>query len=194
MVRHKKSKFASLISVLLCLFLFVGGIGAIFYFAGIGKDDITDIINPTFRVEYNGKTYKTDTKNNVISLSANSQTRFQVKGVKGYTVSVAPNVTEETDFTYSINGRTYPYSGENLTLAFDFNYYDNAFAVVLDNDFSLEKVLSKLWGAETDTVIVAEHGDFPLYKFVITSISGEVIELPFGSSVTDITLPDIILL
>lgn len=192
MTKQKKSKIVNLISLFLLLLLLVGGIGAICHFAGISKEDITDLVNPAFRVEYDGKVYKTDTENNVVALPTNSQARFEVKGVKGYTVAVVPNVTDETDFTYLINGKTYPYSGENLALAFDINYYDGAFAVVLGDDFSLEYVLSRLWGTDTDTVTVGEHGDFPFYKFVVTSISGEVIELPFGSSVLGLTIPDTI--
>ena len=137
MAKRKKSKILNVITWLLLLLLLVGGIGAICHFAGITKDDITDLVNPAFRVEYDGKVYKTDTENNVIALPTNSQARFEVKGVKGYTVAVAPNVTDETDFTYSINGKAYPYSGENLALAFDINYYDGAFAVVLGDDFKI---------------------------------------------------------
>lgn len=187
MARQKKSKIISIITWLLLLLLLVGGIGAICHFAGIGKDDITDIVNPVFRIEYNSNVYKTDTEN-VIALPKDGRARFEVKGTKSYSAVIVPNVTTETDFTYTVNGKVYPYSGEkDLSKAFDIKCYDNAFTVTTDGDYTLENILFKIWGVET--VTISEHGDFPLYKLIVTSSSGEIVEMLISLTVTGITLP-----
>lgn len=188
MSKSNKSKLVSFITLIVVLLLLVVAVGAICHFAGIGKDDITDIVNPVFRIEYDGKVYKTDTDNS-LALPNSGQARFEVKGVDSFTVKVAPNVTEETDFTYTVNGQTYSYLAEkDLTAVFDLKFYDNAFALDMGTNYGLENVLARIWG--TDDIIVGEHGNFPLYKIVVTASNGEIIEMPFGVSVTGISIPD----
>lgn len=189
MAKQNKSKIISIITWVIVLLLLVGAIGAIIHFTGINKDDITDIVKPVFRVEYDGKVYKADTEN-VIDLPQSGQARFEVKGTNKYTVIIAPNVTAETDFDYTVNGKTYPYGGEkDLSFAFDLKKYDSAFTLSADNDYSLESVLSKIWGV--DDISVNEHDNFPLYRIVVTSSNGETIEMLFGSRVDGVIIsPD----
>lgn len=184
----KKINFASVVTRLLILLLFVCGIVVTLRFAGIGKDDIKDIITPVFRVEYGGEIYKTDTEN-LIALPESGEVRFEVKCANSYSVVIVPNVTAETDFSFTVNGLEYPYSGEkDLSRGFELTCYDNAFTINTDEDYTLESVLSKIWG--TDNVTVSEHDTFPLYKLVVTSSSGEKIEILLSFYIMSITLPE----
>ncbi len=179
MARQKRSKIISVITWLLLLLLLVGGIGAICHFAGIGKDDITDIVNPTFRVEYAGKVYKADTEN-VIVLPKSGQARFEIKNCENCAVKVLPNVNAETDFIFTVDGQEHKYSEvQDLTAVFikANNVYGDYFVIDCNNDFSLESVLSMLYDIEQITI--SEHVNIPPYKIVVTSSNGQVIELQF---------------
>lgn len=191
MARQKKSKIASVITWLVLLLLLIGAIGAIVRLSGIGKDDITDMIKPTFRVEYDEKSYTVDNQNSVVLLKGN-EAEFAVKNGNKFSVRVLPNVTEETDFTYTVNGKTYLYSGEkDLTEAFGIKIFENTFVIDMSRDYSLENVLSKVWGGET--VTVGEHGSFPYYKLVVTSSDGKTVEMVLQFDVSKVVLtPDII--
>lgn len=185
MSRYKKSKFVSSISIIILL---LGCIGVVLYLSGVRKDDLTDIINPVFRVEYDDNIYKADT-DNIISLPSKGQARFEVKGTDGYSVKVVPNVVEECDFNYTVNGKSYSYFAEkDLSSAFELQSYASAFVLDMSEKYDIESVLSRLWGS--DNITVGEHESFILYKFVVTSVDGQVIELPFGSSAIKIVLPE----
>lgn len=182
MAKQKKSKFVSVITWLLLLLLLIGCIGLILHFLGIGKDDITDIINPTFRVEYDGNVYKADTEN-VLALPESGQARFEIKNCESCTVKVLPNVTDETDFTFTADGNERKYSDvSDLTAVFiqTNNVYGEYFIIDCDNDYSLESVLSSALGADSVVIPVAEITD--PYKLVVTSSDGEVIEILFGGT------------
>lgn len=186
MAKRKENKIVRIVTWLLLLLLLVGGIGAVLHFVGIGKDDITDIINPTFRVEYDGNVYKTDTEN-VLAIPEGGQARFEVKNGGDCSVKIVPNVTAETDFSYIVDGQTYMYSEENdLSVVFDLQVYKGAFTVNFDNATSIESVLSKIWG--TDKIIINDIKSFSFYKIVVTSLSGEVIEILCYVPITGITL------
>lgn len=191
MARQKKSIIKSVITWLLLLLFLAGGIGVICHFVGIDKDDITDIVNPTFRVVSGESVFKAD-KENVFYLPASGQARFEIKGTKGYTAKVIPNVTAETDFEYTVDGISYPYSGEtDLSYAFDLKCYDNVLTINTDSDYTLESMLSKLWGIDKEFVTVNEHENFSFYKLLVTSLNGENVEILLNIQVTDITVyPD----
>lgn len=192
MAKQKKSKFVNFVTWLLLLLLLLGGIGVILHFAGIGKDDISDMVNPTFRVEYDGNAYKTDTEN-IVSISQGGQARFEVKNSGGFTVEVVPNLTAETDFSYSVNGQTHMFSEENdLSGVFGLQVFDGAFTVNFDNATSIESVLSTIWG--TEDITVGERGSFPLYKITVVSSRGETVNIFLYYGITKIELPESIIL
>lgn len=92
----------SVLSSALTVFVVVLAVGLVFKYTKAGER-IKDLTNSAFCVEYAGKEYTGE--NNVITLPTDGQAMFTVKGCDGYTVKIVPNVTVETDFTYTVNGR-----------------------------------------------------------------------------------------
>ena len=192
MARRNKSenKIVSVIIWLLLLALLVGGVAMVLHFAGIGKDDITDIFKPTFRVEYGENVYKTDTEN-ILDVPLSGQARFGIKNCESCTIKVLPDVTAETDFTFTVNGQEKKYSEvEDLTAAFirKNNVYGDYFIIDFDENYAVESVLSRVY--ETNNVEVGERTVTYPYKIVVTSSEGEKIEisLRFEAKVAKITL------
>ncbi len=141
-------------------------------------DKIKDLFNPAFRVEYDGKDY--DGENNLIVLPTKGQARFKVKGAESYKVTITPNVTPETDFTYEIGNTVYSYSQAALSKVFISNdsikngsFYLNCLA-----DYSLESVLSKLHDGEKvvlngsikNPYLLTFTSDNKTVSFVISSV------------------------
>lgn len=156
--------FSSIVAILLLVLAF----GAILKFTQIG-DKITDLFDPSFRVEYNGVDYKGDA--NKISLPKGKQAHFKVKGVNGYTVTIAPNVTADTDFTYTVDGVPHKFSEANLYKAFISreNVQNGLFTLNALDDYSLKSVLSKVYDGQT----VLVHNNTIRYGYLLTIISGE---------------------
>lgn len=161
----KKSSFKSLISVIVFLLVIVLAVGLIFRYTKAGNK-IKDYINPAFRVEYDGKDY--DGGNNVIVLPTKGQAQFKVKGAQSYKVTLSPNVTSETDFTYEIGNTVYYYSQVDLSQAFinSDSIKNGSFYLNCDENYSLENVLSKIHGGEK--VVLNGSVKYPyLLKFVM---------------------------
>lgn len=178
-----KSKIVKGLSVLILIALLIGAIIAILHFAGIGKDDIKDVFKPEFRVECNGVTYKG--ADNTLILPHTGKLKFDVKCSNGYKIKVTPNVTPETDFTYTVAGYEYPYSEEDLTgyIVAGEDIYNECFYIDCTQDYTLKGVLSRIWGG-ADITLNGEC-EFP-YKLTVTSDSGEDISIslyPYGLSV-----------
>lgn len=72
-------------------------------------------------------------------LPCDNETKFNVnytfeKG-KSYSVQVLPNVTDETDFEYKVEGENYKFSDiQNLNEAFNVKLYDNYFTLQMPED------------------------------------------------------------
>lgn len=72
-------------------------------------------------------------------LPCDKETKFNVnytfeKG-KSYSVQVLPNVTDETDFEYTVDGENYKFSDiQNLDEAFNVKLYDNYFTIRMPMD------------------------------------------------------------
>ena len=162
---RRKSKLSRLLTGLFALLVLALVIGAICKFTQV-DDEIIDLFNPTFRVEFNGVDYTGD--NNIITLTPNEQARFDVKSINGYKISVTPNVTADTDFTYTVDGVLYKYSETNLAKAFlaEDNIQAGYFTLNVLRDYSLESVLSKVY--EGQTVLVDSNLVNP-YLLTITS-------------------------
>ena len=144
----RKSKLLSFIAVLIVLVLLTLGVGAILKFTRLG-DDLTDLLDTSFRVEYNGISYTV--KNNEIYLPKGEQARFDVKSVNGYKVTITPNVTANTDFIYTVDGVDYKYSETNITKVFlsQDNMQIGYFKLNALDDYFLESVLSKTYEGKT---------------------------------------------
>lgn len=189
MKRQKKNKFTNLITWVLLLLLLFGIVGGLLHVANIGKDDIVDIVKPSFRVECDGNVYRVNT-NNIFEVPKSGQVRFDVKNCKDCSVKVLSNVTAETDFTFTVNGQEKKYSEiGDLTSAFikPKNVYGDYFIIDFDDDYSLKSIISRLYNSEDITI--SEHDSFPLYKLVVTS-SDEVIEIILYFGVEKVELPE----
>lgn len=189
MARQTKNKIFGVIAWALLLLLLIGVFSAILHFAFGDSEDLPDFFDTSYRVEYNGVNYTgTDNK---ISLPKGKRAKFVVKGARGYTVSIAPNVTEQTNFIYTVDGVDYKYDETNLTKAFlsQENAHGNYFELHAFDSYSLENVLSKLY--EGKTVVVYDSIAEP-YLLSITSGS---ITISFSICVDslDIDSPDVVL-
>lgn len=141
----KKSVFNSVLSIVIVLLVVVLAVGLIFKFTKAG-DKIKDLVNPAFRVEYGGKDFTG--KDNKLLLPTNGQAEFIVKGVDSYKVSLTPNVTPETDFTYEVGDTIYNFSQADLSKVFIGNesIKNGSFYLECVEDYSIESVLSKIHG------------------------------------------------
>lgn len=171
MAMRKKSIFKTVMIWLLLLLLLVGGIGAVCYFAGIGKDDITDIVKPTFRIEYDGRIYKTTTEN-LIDLPCDGQAVIKVKNGGQYSVKVSPFAT----YSFTMNGeKRLLDKSEDIT-----EFLINGSEVLSDyfimncDGILLQKAIKKMCGSSNEYVFSGNANDFCLNLF-ITSETGELI-------------------
>ncbi|MDE6492130.1 MAG: hypothetical protein K2L37_03160 [Lactobacillus sp.] len=171
----KKTGFKSVISVIVFLLVIVLAVGLIVKYIKAG-DKVKDLFNPAFRVEYDGKEYKGD--NNVIMLPLTGQAQFKVKGAESYKVTLIPNVTSETDFTYEIGDTVYRYSQADLSKVFinGDSIKNGSFYLNCVDDYSLESVLLKVHGG---TKIVLNGG--AQYPYLLTfTADGATIKFLFG--------------
>lgn len=169
-----KSKLAKALAAIVLLALLIGAVIALLRFMGINKGDINDLVNPVFRVECNGVAYTG--ADNTLELPQEGKLKFEVKCTNGYKLKVTPNVTAETDFTYTVAGYEYPYSEEDLTgyVVADDDIYGDCFYIDCAKDNTLNGVLSRIWGGAEITL----NGDLPYpYKLTVTSDSGEDISI-----------------
>ena len=175
-MRGKKNKFLSVVAVVavvIVIFLAIGGLAR----CNSVKDKVNEIISPSFSVEFDGKKYKGD--ENYICLPNKGKAIFNVRNGGDYRVEVLPNVTDETDFNYTVGDKVYPYSGENLTTAFIDNkqIFSDKFFIDCSQNMSLRSVLSRIWGGAEITVTAPIGVCF--YKLVVTSSNGETVTLLF---------------
>lgn len=104
-------KIGTIIAYVLILLVLAGAIGAVVVFTNGGTTEFK-----TFYVKYDGEMILTDTEK---QLPADNELNFEVKytfenitgsETKDFFVSVVANVTEDTDFEYSVNGETLAFS------------------------------------------------------------------------------------
>ncbi len=185
---RRKNNLTNFITWLLLLLLLACGIGAVIRYSGVTKDDITDLVKPTFRIECNKQVFRTNTEN-VFTIPKSGQARFDIKNCENCTVKVLPNVTSETDFTFIVAGKDRKYTevGE-LTSAFikTNNVYGDYFVIDFDEDYKIQSVLSRFYG--TNEIILPE-GCNPSYKVVVSS-GAEKIEIILCFDVEKIELPE----
>lgn len=183
MYGKEKSMIRSLITLIISLLVIALAVGLILKYTTVG-DKVNDLINPTFRVEYDGKEYSDGT--NEIFLPSTGQATFKVRGVDNYKVRVTPNTTQETDFTYEIGNEVYTFSRTDLTSYFVTNesLKDGYFTIDCTQELSLDSVLSKIHGnAEVKFTCDIVH------PYLLTFTSGESsVSFTFGG-VPSISLP-----
>lgn len=179
----RKSIFGRIVLAVIVLLLLALLIGALCKFTRVG-DYVKDLFDITFRVEYDGVNYKGN--NNTISLPPNKQARFNVKGANGYKVAITPNVTAETDFTYTVDGVEHKYSETNLTSVFlsQENMQSGYFELNIIENYTIESVLSKLYDGQT--ILIDVDLSTP-YLLTITSDESKV-QFVIGLGVKGVSL------
>lgn len=172
-----KTKLVNILTVVVFVAVLVVSVGLIIKFTDIGSK-VKDELNPEFRIEYNGQTYKSGKYNIGLPLEE-GQAKFTVKGTNGYKVTVTPNVTAEDDLYYYVDGVQYSFSKENLNgyIVKEDNIFSNSFVIDYSDTLLLENVLSKIWGGSE---IILEQNLILPYLITITSDKGDKIEFAVG--------------
>lgn len=169
--RKATSAFKILSYIILALVLvFVGGF-LFTYTNGFSSDF------KTFYVEHNGQKIMTNINNYVVS--TNEKTRFNVNYTfgflnksepKAFNVKVVPNVSNNNDFDFTIDGKTYAYFGEtDLTSCFCIEIFDGYFT--LQSPKNMQELLQMLY---PDKTVVSPkdylRGDY--FTLIISSYDG----------------------
>ena len=165
----RKSKTTNVVFYIAVLLVLALAVGLIVRFTDV-KDKVTNIVNPTFHIEYDGKAY--DGENNTVTFPIGGQAKFKVKGADSYKIRVTPNVTADTDFTYEIDGEVYKFGETDLTSYFvtDESIKDGCFIIDCTQDLSIASVLSKVHDGKT--VKLNGEVDFPyLLTFTANDVS-----------------------
>jgi hypothetical protein len=170
----KKTKLINIIAIVIALAIIAAAVYAVVTLTGC-KDDIRDLINPTFRVVVNNTSYTG--MDNLITIPKNGQLKFYAKNGGDCSIVIQPNVTADTDFSYTADGETYLFStvdSKELTNIFldTSNIYGDYFVLKSNENFTLKKVLSTYHdGAEIE---LNGKTEYP-FQLVITSEEGESI-------------------
>ena len=91
----------------------------------------------------------------------------------GYTVKILPNVTKETDFTFTVNGITHTYSKQSdLTKGFDITLSETYFTITINK--TLSEILSEIYLNEpvTDVPEAIKSGN-DYFLLVVTTANNE---------------------
>ena len=133
----------------------------------------------TFYVEYDGKTITTDTSD--IKFLCNYSNRVNVgysleflnKEKSDYNVQVLPNVTDKTDFEYTVDEATYLFSDiEDLTKYFEIEKHEDYF--IFQTDKSLSGIMQTMYAGQTVTGIPQGDDATNLLKLVVSTADNSI--------------------
>lgn len=169
MAKRNGTKIATVISSILLLVLFVG----MLTFLLKETDNLTT--NPgALYVEVDGERISSNKDDQVISYG--KEYRFDVgyaldidSQKKEYTVSIVPNVTDDTSFDFKVNNDLYAYEGINdLNQGFNVQVYDDYFTIRATTD--LPEIIKGIFPNATisgvpDTI----NSKISYYKIIISS-------------------------
>lgn len=176
----KNSVVSIVIQIIVWVVVLALVVGGVCFVLNAYADNIKDIFAPEFRVECNGKVFRTSTKN-YISFTADSEVSFVVYNGGNFHYAILPNVEDE-DFVFTVDGVSHLFSDEqDLTPAFSITEYDGAIVLDCSVDYSVKNVLSTLWGGKVTTDYAGR--EFP-YKLVFQSERAETITIYFGKGIT----------
>lgn len=176
MAKKSYTVISNIIVYVLLLLLLTGTIGFFAVFTNGFKGDFK-----TFYLEYNGEKIISDKDH--FPLSVQTQHRFDIRfpldffnkntDKFGYTVKILPNVTKETDFTFTVNGITHTYSKQSdLTKGFDITLSETYFTITINK--TLSEILSELYLNEpvTDVPEAIKSGN-DYFLLVVTTANNE---------------------
>lgn len=169
MAKRNGTKIATVISSILLLVLFVG----MLTFLLKETDNLTT--NPgALYVEVDGERISSNKDDQAISYG--KEYRFDVgyaldidSQKKEYTVSIVPNVTNDTTFDFKVNNDLYAYEGINdLNQGFNVQVYDDYFTIRATTD--LPEIIKGIFPNATisgvpDTI----NSEISYYKIIISS-------------------------
>lgn len=151
--------------MVLSVLLVVAIVGFVFTFTNGLNEDLK-----TFYVERNGKLIVA--ADSQTSFDTESENRFDCKYMSQpdednlFTVKVVPNVTDKTDFDYTVDGISYKWSETNdLTACFDIDKQKDYFIISFPADFSIETVLRSLYPDKE--VIIPDTLSFSEYYYTL---------------------------
>lgn len=186
-MREKNTNLVNLIVGLLSILFLVAFVGFIFKFTNGFNEDLK-----TFYIEHNGKQIvATDSQ---MMFDTEIEYRFDCKYISNldnntFNLKVVPNVTEETDFSYTVDGKSHKWSEvEDLTSCFNLNKQANYFIVSFPAYFSMQGVLNSLY-PESQVVISDTLSLYQYYYTLHVSNYNEKINyyIDFNVGVADLT-------
>ena len=169
MAKRNGTKIATVISSILLLVLFVGMLTFLL------KETNNLTTNPgALYVEVDGERISSNKDDQAISYG--KEYRFDVgyaldidSQKKEYTVSIVPNVTDDTSFDFKVNNDLYAYEGINdLNQGFNVQIYDDYFTIRATTD--LPEIIKGIFPNATisgvpDTI----NSEISYYKIIISS-------------------------
>ena len=169
MAKRNGTKIATVISSILLLVLFVG----MLTFLLKETDNLTT--NPgALYVEVDGERISSNKDDQAISYG--KEYRFDVgyaldidSQKKEYTVSIVPNVTNDTSFDFKVNNDLYAYEGINdLNQGFNVQIYDDYFTIKATSD--LPEIVKGIFpNATVSGVPNTINSEISYYKIIISS-------------------------
>ena len=169
MAKRNGTKIATVISSILLLVLFVG----MLTFLLKETDNLTT--NPgALYVEVDGERISSNKDDQAISYG--KEYRFDVgyaldidSQKKEYTVSIVPNVTNDTSFDFKVNNDLYAYEGINdLNQGFNVQVYDDYFTIKATSD--LPEIVKGIFpNATVSGVPNTINSEISYYKIIISS-------------------------
>lgn len=177
MARRKSANIGKTIAVAIVILLLLALVGGlVMYLRGIiSKDDITDLIEPKFRVTCDKQTFYTSS-DNLIALPSSGRLQFDVLNAESVTVEVVPDV----DFEFTVNGEKHHFfENENITGVFIAanDVYGGYFFIDGDgHSFDVMGILKAIYG-EDSVIEVDELQSNAIARLVVTSDKGETISI-----------------
>ena len=169
MAKRNGTKIATVISSILLLVLFVGMLTFLL------KETNNLTTNPgALYVEVDGERISSNKDDQAISYG--KEYRFDVgyaldidSQKKEYTVSIVPNVTDDTSFDFKVNNDLYAYEGINdLNQGFNVQIYDDYFTIKATSD--LPEIVKGIFpNATVSGVPDTINSEISYYKIIISS-------------------------
>jgi len=169
MAKRNGTKIATVISSILLLVLFVGMLTFLL------KETNNLTTNPgALYVEVDGERISSNKDDQAISYG--KEYRFDVgyaldidSQKKEYTVSIVPNVTNDTSFDFKVNNDLYAYEGINdLNQGFNVQIYDDYFTIKATSD--LPEIVKGIFpNATVSGVPNTINSEISYYKIIISS-------------------------
>ncbi len=187
MARRKSANIGKIVAVAIAILLLLALVGGlVMYLKGIiSKDDITDLIEPKFRVTCDKQSYYADS-DNLIVLPSSGRLQFDVLNAESVTVEVVPDI----DFEFTVNGEKHHFfEKEKITGAFisTNDVYGGYFFIDCDeHNFDVLNILKTLYG-EDSTIEMDKLQSLAIARLVVTSDKGETISIHLQCSQFGIT-------